>query len=388
MVENYIEAKEKVYVLNDMIDENDIKVINGLLRTINHDEVMTDYKIDRMFNDLKLEYSDEFYQFIIDNYFDIIKNDKLQGMLPRIQFFLPNIKEKYGRDVDIFDCKRYFDDVTYKNIDSGNEELAFLCKMCGMSQEKFEKYQSIYNITKQRTKSSVPAIEVRDESGLYGKILSLNDPLSLLVGEPKFSNCCQKLGGEAERCMIHASTSTNGRIFLVYNEKNQLLMQSWVWLNNGVLCFDNIEVNGLFKNNKGKYEKPVINIYKKAAHQMVLEYKNILKHLIENSCHEYNSEQINDIIKYQAIRKVTVGNCYKDIILSEYFDEDNGLLMQPEETVNYSDSNKKQYVIFDIDLPINNSSTYKNVPLFEDNKSMMVNDEEMVEEDVADYAMV
>ena len=34
----------------------------------------------------------------------------------------------------------------------------------------------------------------------------------------------------------------NGRVFVIRDDKGNIVAQSWVWRNKDVLCFDNIEI--------------------------------------------------------------------------------------------------------------------------------------------------
>ena len=74
----------------------------------------------------------------------------------------------------------------------------------------------------------------------YYELLRLDDPRAMSVGFE--SDCCQALDHAAESCMEHSMVSKNGRVFIITNEKNELVAQSWVWRNKNVLCFDNIEI--------------------------------------------------------------------------------------------------------------------------------------------------
>ena len=73
-------------------------------------------------------------------------------------------------------------------------------------------------------------------------MLRLDDPLALAIGT--LTDCCQELGNAAQTSMEHSMTDKHGRLFIVKDEKGNVVAQSWVWRNKNVLCFDNIEVPG------------------------------------------------------------------------------------------------------------------------------------------------
>lgn len=95
-----------------------------------------------------------------------------------------------------------------------------------------------------RTKSSIP--RVTGKVGEYSyEILELHDMEGLTVGNQ--TNCCFTIRGASSSSLHHATTSPNGRIFVIKKD-NQLIAHSWLWRNGDLLCFDNIEVAKDIKN--------------------------------------------------------------------------------------------------------------------------------------------
>lgn len=127
----------------------------------------------------------------------------------------------------------------FTNVNLGNEQMAAVSSIAGYTQEQFEKLQEIYEYSKRRVKSSIPHIEERTDDYTY-ETLRLDDPLGLAIGT--LTDCCQKIDDAAEVCMEHSMTSSDGRIFVIKDKENNIVAQSWVWRNQNVLCFDNIEI--------------------------------------------------------------------------------------------------------------------------------------------------
>jgi hypothetical protein len=326
--------------------------------------------MENMFSPLKSEFDEKFYHFLCDNFITILHNPKYYGQLSNIQHEYKRILRKFGREVNIIDCIRYLKEVEYFGMKDGNEELAFLCKMCGLPQKTFYDYQEIYETTKKRKESSIPYVEIKNIGGLVtAKMLRLDDPLQLVIGETNLSNCCQKMYGLGESCMLHSTTSSNGRVFTTYDEVGNLLTQSWVWRNGDIICFDNIEASDYFKNHRQKYEHLVIDAYKKVSAELI----SIDNHLIDEILKKNNSEEINDFANIQKLRAVTVGDVgdHNDIVIDNCFKEICDRRRLPEEQVSYICESDIQRVIFiNGETLVDPSSDYKNEAVFRDPREL------------------
>lgn len=261
-----------------------------------------------------------------------------------------------------------------------NEKLAELCKLNGVSQEGFEEYQKIYEVQKLRKESTIPQIESKNH-----EILGLTDPTTLVIGENKMSRCCQKLHGAGEECMRHSATSENGRLFVVKNDKNQIIAQSWMWRNGNVVCFDSIEANGIESHPESirEDEKEIIRkAYIEAAKEMiektektVAEFKEDKLRAIKKS--EKSEEEKQELIKQldemcdtSRIKQVTVGqgnwpisksiisgltDGHLDGFAARKVDKSNGRV-SPLEHVSYISDSDTQYVLAEIpdeDIKVN-----------------------------------
>ncbi|MEO2222710.1 hypothetical protein [Priestia megaterium] len=72
-------------------------------------------------------------------------------------------------------------------------------------------------------------------------ILDPNDKKQVILGQ--LSVCCQRLNGSAEASMMEGLLNPDSG-FLIFERKNKLLAQSWIWLtaDHSILVLDNIEL--------------------------------------------------------------------------------------------------------------------------------------------------
>lgn len=109
--------------------------------------------------------------------------------------------------------------------------------------------------------------------------------------------------------MKHSIKSKDGRIFVIRDSEKNIVAQSWVWRNQDVICFDNIEIprkayERYMINPQKKDEsltKEIITIYKKVARKFkeveYLRYEELLKK------GEITREQYEGLL----LGKVTIG---------------------------------------------------------------------------------
>lgn len=109
---------------------------------------------------------------------------------------------------------------------------------------------------------------------------------------------------------------SNGRIFVIRDNLNNIVAQSWVWRNKDVVCFDNIEIpDRTFvravcrKDKSGKVvlAEEVYDIYKQAARELILEDERVYRNLLNSGM--ISKEQYDGL----RVGLVTVGLGYNDI---------------------------------------------------------------------------
>ena len=157
----------------------------------------------------------------------------------------------------------------------------------GVSEAKYHEYEDIY-----LAGISVPEpFDSKKEfkEGKYkGRFLPRDDVRVGFFGN--YTDCCQHFNGVGHSCAVSTVKEPFSQLFVIEDEKGQIIAGSWVWENTEGnyrdVCFDNIESLGDLK------KRPELNkIY----------------------------EQVGDYLtKEQNCRKVTIGLGYQDADVSKY----------------------------------------------------------------------
>lgn len=331
------------------INPQENKKIRESLRIImeQYGIVLNPHEAHIYFGGFALKYDKDFREFFL-KYYDVIMSN------PDYTKYLPSIQKQFGL-IKTFNSNRtltldlavsFVTSNKYIGVEPGNEKVADLSTKVGYSQKDFETLQQIYNYGKLRTFSSIPRIENKTEKYSY-ELLRLDDPHALVIGPE--TDCCQSLGQAAEVCMEHSMVSNDGRVFIIKDNDGNIIAQSWVWRNKGVLCFDNIEIpNKAFerfaKTNHGLDNSDLANevflIYKKAAEEIMEQDDIIYRELLE--CGKITEEQYKGL----RISKITIGKGYNDIAsaLQENLEIDKEEASFPKEFVPPVDLTRSLYV--------------------------------------------
>ena len=129
--------------------------------------------------------------------------------------------------------------------------------------------------------------------------------------------------------MQHGSTERNGAIFVIEETgTNAVVGQSWVWRNNGRICFDNIEINDdIHKKMSNEDEKEILEIYQEAGEKAIRADKKVMEGLLKEG--KISQEVYDEVV----LKEVTVGlNTYNDLKEMEYRLED-GRLKEAKEII-------------------------------------------------------
>lgn len=179
---------------------------------------------------------------------------------------------------------------------------------------------------KQRKKSTIPDYQGSIKEYRY-EFVNLHDPNLIFL--PNKVGCCMTIGNQAESDLIHATINENGRLFAVYKE-DEVIAISWVWRNNQVLCFDNIEVK---------------------RSEMSETIAEILIEILKDTSNAILQISETEEPEEERIRIITLGRNPKDIPLNL---EDNTKLSQYQSEMYHPkdhkdlymvDSEKQQYII-------------------------------------------
>lgn len=336
------------------------QAIRGVLEKFREVPMLTPDKAHQLFGGFELKYDADFREFLLANMEKVLNNPEYVSLVASVQRQFSDIKAINSNRALTWELAiSYVQTNKFTSVNVGNERVAEISAIAGYSQADFNTLQQIYNYGKQRTFSSIPRIEQSAEkiSGKYTyETLRLDDPLAMAIGT--LTDCCQELNNCAEVCMEHSMVDKNGRVFVIKDEQGNIVAQSWVWRNKDVLCFDNIEIpDKAFARatkehpelgRKG-FTDEVFEIYKQAAHDLIVEDEKVYKELLENG--KITQEQ------YEGLRlgKVTVGLGYNDIAesLKQNSKVDKGNVSRPllfEEPVKlsrglYTSDSTTQYVL-------------------------------------------
>jgi len=330
---------------NIPLNEKEINELQEKLERAGVNDVITANKIHNMFDGSSMEYNPQLYKFIEENLEEIIKNPMITGKLSSISREWNNIQKTYGvKELTIEHCLRYYDDIEYENVGE-YYELARVCKQNGVSQSDFEELKEIYAIQKIRKANSIPEQNVGKKKEVRGVTLRLDDPRALVIGMPLMTNCCQSLHDAGEACMRHSATSKDGRVFVVLDEEDNILMQSWMWMSKDgkTICYDNPESSIYYDNHRKEYEEKVVEVYKKHAESLIKKQNERIEKEKQEKLKEASlveKKKIEEQYDSLKVEQVTMGVGYADAIdLEGYFnvitqDED----VKPNKYDGYRDS--------------------------------------------------
>ena len=303
-----------ILILDKQNNKNSIRIIREILEKAQIPKILTPEKAHQMFDSFAMEYNPDFVRFFNNNVDEILSKPEYIKDIATIQRqFKDIVRINAGRRLTLSTAQDYIKSIVYTNIEVGNEEVAKQAKIVGYSQKDFELIQSLYNEGELRIFSSIPRIKGKAKGYTY-EMLRLDDPLALTIGT--LTDCCQEIHGAGETSMEHSVVSPDGRVFCVRDAEGRLVAQSWFWRNQYTGCFDNIEIP---RRIFGLYEKEhpdvgrkglttdVLEVYKKAAKDLMQEDAKVYKELLENG--NITQEQYDALL----LGKVTIGLGYNDI---------------------------------------------------------------------------
>ena len=312
------------------------QAIRDILEKFRDLPMLTPDRAHQLFGGFELKYDPDFREFLLSNMDKIMNNPEYGSMVANIQKQFSNIKAANSNRTLTWELAvSYVQENKFTSVNVGNERAAEISAIAGYSQEDFNKLQQIYNYGKQRTFSSIPRIEqnVKKVSGNYTyETLRLDDPLAMAIGT--LTDCCQELNDCAEVCMEHSMVDKNGRVFVIRDDKGNIVAQSWVWRNKDVLCFDNIEIpNKTFTRiskehpelGRTGFTSEIFDIYKQAAHDLIEEDEKVYRKMLESG--KISQEQYDGL----RLGKITVGLGYNDIAesLKQKSIVDKGYISRP-----------------------------------------------------------
>ncbi len=367
--------------------------------------------IHRIFDGCKQEFNEEFYELLTKNWGLILDSEQNQSHVKDAQRSLKAAKRYYmlrgNSNPSFLDILTYLDKAPFQ-FGFGLDEFAQEVKNSGVkTQDTYDFYQALLPKMESRKKTTIPRHQktyvYTDETGkqykIMTKILRLDDPATMLVGESKFTNCCQVYQNAGQACMVHAATSQNGGIFATYliNDEGvpEMLTQSWIWTRESKLCLDNVEATSLITDKRGEERR----LYQDIATFGIIEASKDLIETSRQSVEEYIAEQtaqinksatlseeqkqqqlsaLEELRQRQTLKIVTVGEGCDDLNVAETFRqrESAALSQGPKNYEGYRDSDvlqatglSKQHIIIqtsDEILPVDEK--YEDVAIYRDDR--------------------
>lgn len=331
--------KYKLNVLNEKYPRS-LEIVRKCIEK-KVDGLLTPSMVHTYFSGFEMKYDEEFLNFLLKNIDKLFKERPLyvasiQKNFAKIKHLNSGRKLTWERAID------YVKNITYDNIELGNEYMASVASKASCTNNEFRKLQYLYNEGKCRVLSSIPRVTGSVGDFSY-EILRLDDPLALVIGT--LTDCCQCIGNVAESCMVHSVTSENGRIFVVRDSDGEIVAQSWVWRNRNVICFDNIEIPDKMFSKYENLGKQVLLAYQDASYKLINIDNVAFTKLYEEN--KITKEQYDKL----KLSKVTVGLGYNDIKdrIVKNLKEDTGITAVPleeEKNLNlYTCDSDDQYVL-------------------------------------------
>lgn len=163
---------------------------------------------------------------------------------------------------DFDEILNYLIQKSHQNENDGFGKLAFLFNL---EANKYDQARKIYEDSWNVDLPEWAQIEPVRKGKYTGYFLQRKDPRGLFIGN--YTDCCQHIQGQAQLAAIHSQISPFGAVFVVEDNKNNILAQSWAWEAQGQVIFDNIEGN-IVKSDNDERKFTIIEIYKEAANKM------------------------------------------------------------------------------------------------------------------------
>ena len=300
------------------------------LDAMHNEQLLTYEKAETMFGSIPPYPSEKFNKWFMDNKEEIMQRSDVYTLIIKIHHLFETdiandmvtntILNNGALDVDQV-LEKYLTIIS-KSANFIHDHLTYWAFQTGIHREDhtMEEIERIFEVTKRRERSYIPSAESEKKDGKVtyrGRILRADDPLNILLGNA--TRCCQQVGLDGENSMRHAAMEDTGRTFVVEeideNGNSKIVAQSWVWRNNGVLCFDNIEITPSegdelkVSSNYSALEKQkaILNLYKETAEKILEKDRKKFDKLLEEG--KISQEQYDALV----LTLVTVGTGSNDL---------------------------------------------------------------------------
>lgn len=314
-----VETKETVGLKK--LSEEDKKRIFEILNTAGYSKVFTFNKAEIMFSAMQPPFSEEFRKYFLEHQTEFMENPEYYTAFTKINSKFDStisrseIQTRYSEGLlAVSDLVKEINHFIYEGVKEGEYELAYISRSGPLSEEQFKIAQKLYVDILKRESSTIPPVE-HSNRRFRGRIVRIDDPLHLAIGE--ITNCCQTIGiGEpGESSMIHSATEKNGSLFVVeeLDEKGnptRIVAQSWTWRNGNRVTFDNVEIPHKTRDEllrQGGFDE-IIGVYEEAAKIMFETDKKALDKLLKQG--KITEEQYKETL----LKDIAMGKGCDDLI--------------------------------------------------------------------------
>ena len=302
-------------------------------------------QIEKMFGGINIEEENPRFKDYFKKYREeILSNPEIYGHMNWLYYATKDEKNYRVTPFQIIEEMSVTDTYDEKLGSSEVAQVYLKAKQRDPYINYYEQYQQIFRKSMEREKLSIPPMKVGQSISkeCTGKLLRTDDPLAIAAGT--LTDCCQEFGNVGVSSMEHSVTSRNGGLFGVFDEKGNLIAQSWTWRNKSRLCFDNIEVDESLENNNAEREKilSMYDVYKKAAEQALQIDREMMDKLLLDG--KITVEQY----KKFTLRDVTIGAGWIEdkTLKAKLSENERGTIIEPPDDGKvYSDARSKVYTI-------------------------------------------
>ena len=302
-------------------------------------------QIEKMFGGINIEEENPRFKDYFKKYREeILSNPEIYGHMNWLYYATKDEKNYRVTPFQIIEEMSVTDTYDEKLGSSEVAQVYLKAKQRDPYINYYEQYQQIFRKSMEREKLSIPPMKVGQSISkeCTGKLLRTDDPLAIAAGT--LTDCCQEFGNVGVSSMEHSVTSRNGGLFGVFDEKGNLIAQSWTWRNKSRLCFDNIEVDESLENNNEEREKilSTYDVYKKAAEQALQIDREMMDKLLLDG--KITVEQY----KKFTLRDVTIGAGWIEdkTLKAKLSENERGTIIEPPDDGKvYSDARSKVYTI-------------------------------------------
>lgn len=187
-----------------------------------------------------------------------IISGEVEVSLKRIIHDWDDFYSKIGKNISLNDIIKFTDDIT-EDLTPDLKEVKPILLLEDESSSKIiiETYKKMLK----KTESIIPKVK-GVISGYEYEILDMNDVNQMRVGYD--TNCCFTFDGASSDALMHALIEKDSRI-LVVRKDGKLIAQSWLWREGNVVCFDDIETEGVTRS----FDDNILNACKEAANKII-----------------------------------------------------------------------------------------------------------------------